>query len=314
MSIAVIIGVHDGIVLAADSASTLTISAAPGSPNAPGAPAGVANVYDNANKIFNLYKGLPIGCVTFGSGSIGNSSIGTLIKDLRAALMDIPKARELGIAFDPKNYTMKEVSEILAKFLGEACQKQNPAILPTTNIGLLLGGYSTNQSLGESWRVEIKEGKATEPVQLRQPDQAGVSWGGMGEAIQRIVLGFSPLIFQALAEVSGEEGKEPISAQQVFNNLNQLLITKLQANLVFAPMPIQDAIDLARFLVHASIMFSRFLPGAQMVGGPIEIAAITKHEDFKWISRKHYYDQSLNKEPVHVVIDKSEEGRGAVAR
>lgn len=52
MSIAVIIGVHDGIVIAADSASTLTIltTATP----LPGAPAGIANVYDNANKIFNL--------------------------------------------------------------------------------------------------------------------------------------------------------------------------------------------------------------------------------------------------------------------
>src|SRR5882672_6058282 len=97
MSIAVIIGVHDGVVLAADSASTLTISVAPGSA------AGVANVYDNANKIFNLYKGLPIGCVTFGAGSIGNSSIGTLIKDLRAALMNRKKGEELGIEFDPNN-------------------------------------------------------------------------------------------------------------------------------------------------------------------------------------------------------------------
>jgi hypothetical protein len=68
-------------------------------------------------------------------------------------------------------------------------------------------------------------------------------------------------------------------------------------------MPIQDAIDLGRFLVHAAIMYSRFLPGAKIVGGPIEIAAITKHEQFKWISRKHYYDYSLNQEPRHVVVD-----------
>ena len=306
MSIAVIIGVHDGIVLAADSASTLTITAAPG------AAAGVANVYDNANKIFNLYKAMPIGCVTFGAGSIGNSSIGTLIKDLRAALMDKDNAAQLRINFDPDNYTMEEVSKTVAKFLGDECQKQNPSTLSNMNIGLLLGGYSTNQSLGESWRVELKAGVATEPTQLRQPDQAGISWGGLGEAIQRIVLGFSPLIFQALADVSGEEGKEPATAQQLFDQLNQLLINKLQANLVFAPMPIQDAIDLGRFLVHVSIMFSRFLPGAQMVGDPIEIAAITKHEGFKWISRKHYYDQTLNKEPLHVVVDKSEKDRRTV--
>ena len=167
MSIAVIIGVHDGMVLAADSASTLTISAAPG------AAAGVANVYDNANKIFNLYKGKPIGCAIFGAGSIGNSSIGTLIKDLRAALMDQEKGRKLGITFDPANYTMEEVSKTVARFLGDECRRQNPAALPTMNIGLLLGGYSTDRSLGESWRVEIKAGVPTEPAQLRP---AGSSW------------------------------------------------------------------------------------------------------------------------------------------
>lgn len=56
----------------------------------------------------------------------------------------------------------------------------------------------------------------------------------------------------------------------------------------------QDAIDLAEFLVHLTIMFSRFSPGAPSVGGPIEIAAVTKHEGFKWIKRKHYYEQRLN--------------------
>lgn len=29
------------------------------------------------------------------------------------------------------------------------------------------------------------------------------------------------------------------------------------------------------------------------VGGPIEIAVITKHEDFKWVKRKHFYRREL---------------------
>ena len=303
MSIAVLVSVHDGLVIAADSASSLTISVAPG------AVAGIAKVYNNANKIFNLYKGKPIGCVTFGAGSIGNSSIGTLIKDLRAALTDKEKAKELGIAFNPDDYTMEGVSKIVAKFLGDECQKQAPPTLANMNIGLLLGGYSTNGSLGESWSIEIQAGKPTEPKQLRPPDQAGISWGGASEVLQRIVIGFSPGIFQVLADVSGTQGQGQVSASQLFEQLNPLLVAKLGASLVFTPMPIQDAIDLSGFLVHASIMFSRFLPGHQIIGGPIEIAAITKHEGFRWISRKHYFDQTLNKEifnikePLHVVVD-----------
>jgi hypothetical protein len=48
MSIAVVVGVHDGVVIAADSASTLMVSVAPNTV------AGIANVYDNANKIFQF--------------------------------------------------------------------------------------------------------------------------------------------------------------------------------------------------------------------------------------------------------------------
>ena len=60
-------------------------------------------------------------------------------------------------------------------------------------------------------------------------------------------------------------------------------------------MPIQDAIDLAHFLVETTIGFVRlavFLP--KSVGGAVEIAAITKHEGFRWVQRKSFYPAGLN--------------------
>jgi hypothetical protein len=294
MSIAVLISVHDGVVLAADSASTLTFGPPPGMPAPVTAPLLAANVYDNANKIFNLVKGLPIGCITFGSGNIGNASVGTLMKDLRKRLTN----NELG--FNQKQYTMKTVADILAQFLADECNKLTPPAVKTTiNAGFLVGGYSTGGDLGESWSVEIKQGVAQPAQKLREPKDAGVSWGGQAEVLQRIMLGFSPQIFEVLAQVSNPPG----NPEDVAKNLAPIFSARCQAPMVFAPMPIQDAIDLARFLVHAASMFSRFLPGPNVVGGPIEIAAITKHEQFKWISRKHYYDQAFNKEPIHVICD-----------
>ena len=298
MSIAVLVSVHDGLVLAADSASTLIVS------NPHGGEPVASNVYDNANKIFNLVKGRPMGCVTFGSGSIGNASIGTLIKDFRLELsVTDPKKNPYG--FDIQNFTMGKVCEHLADFLGKKCSELSAENKSAINIGLLIAGYSSRESLGESWSVEIQKGAPTKPIMLRKKDEVGLNWGGQGEAIQRLVLGFSPLLFNTLAKVS-QPARPP---DQLFRELAPLLQNELQAPLVFAPMPIQDAIDLGRFLVHAATMFSRFLPGPQIVGGPIEIAAITKHEGFKWIARKHYYGQEffenrepLVKEPIHVRI------------
>lgn len=295
MSVAVLIGVHDGVVLAADSASTLSFSVPPGFPLPPGQTGLVANVYDNANKIFNLVKGQPIGCITFGSGNIGNASIGTLIKDLRKKLTNTPEI----MGFNPQEYTMRGVAGLLGSFLNEECQKLDAAARTNVNVGFLLGGYSKPGDLGESWSVEIVQGVAQPPKELRESHIPGVSWGGQAEILQRIMLGFSPGLFDVLAGVMKPSQNPATLAVQ----LMPLLSTRLQAPMVFAPMPIQDAIDLARFLVHASIMFSRFSPGPNIVGGPIEIAAITKHEDFKWISRKHYYDEAVNKEPIHVICD-----------
>jgi hypothetical protein len=69
---------------------------------------------------------------------------------------------------------------------------------------------------------------------------------------------------------------------------------QLTVPMISAAMPIQDSIDLASFLVESTINFSKFAPGATTVGGPMEIAAITKHEGFRWVQRKHYFEIKLN--------------------
>ncbi len=101
------------------------------------------------------------------------------------------------------------------------------------------------------------------------------------------MLGFSPHIADVLVQNLGVPDAQVGQAIEVFKQA-------LTAPLVISAMPFQDAIDLAEFLVELTIKFSRFAPGAQTVGGPIEIAAVSKHEGFKWIKRKHYYRSELN--------------------
>jgi hypothetical protein len=79
MTVALSIKVHDGLVLASDSAATIYASDQDGN-------LATVNVYNNANKVFNLRRGLPIGGMVWGAGSIGRASIATLAKDLRLRL------------------------------------------------------------------------------------------------------------------------------------------------------------------------------------------------------------------------------------
>jgi len=271
MTIAISLKVNDGIVLAADSATTI-YNAQIG---------GVVNIYNSADKIFNIYKGLPIGAITWGSGSIGQSSISTLAKDFREL---ITNSKDWKI--NKSNYTIGEVAKKFKKFIYER------HYIPTFKninekpfLGFMIVGYSSNNQFAEEWEIKIKD-NCNGPNLIRKAEDIGMTWNGEPEAITRLYFGYSRFLFNILKECGIEEPK-----------IEEIIIKcrkRLTIPTVSAPMPIQDAIDLANFLVETTINFSKFSPGAPTVGGPIEIAAITKHEGFKWIKRKHYYKKELN--------------------
>lgn len=277
MTIAISVKVHDGLVLAADSASTII------APVGPAGEEGIINVYNNANKVFNLKKGSPIGGMTWGIGSIGYASISTLIKDLRQRF----DSEDADWKIEPNNYTIEDVAKKVRKFLFEEKYQplyQNAPKKPT--LGFLVAGYSSGQELAEEWLIDIAEGNCAEPKLERPQEEIGCLWYGQPEAIMRLFLGYG----SGLPHVLQQMGIPP---DQLVPAMQQIT-AELAVPLVIAPMPIQDTIDLAEFLVQLAIMYSRFSPGPPTVGGPVESAAITKHEGFKWIQRKHYYEPHLN--------------------
>jgi hypothetical protein len=283
MTVALTLKVNDGLVLAADSASTLTSAQ-------PGAPATVINVYNNANKAFNLRKGLPIGLVTWGLGSISETSIETLAKDLRQRFAGEDPSH-MGWHLDEDTYTIAEVAARVREFMHDEKFAAAAAALPTgaslPDLGFFVVGYSSGASHAEEYHLNIASSGVIGPDLLRQPHETGVTWAGQIDAISRIMNGHGAMLPQTL------ETKLGIPAADIPNAVAQIQ-QDLSAQMVSPAMPIQDAIDLAEYLVDLSIRFSRFMPGSPTVGGPIECAAISKHEGFKWIRRKHYYTAERN--------------------
>jgi len=273
MTIAICIKVNDGVVLAADSASTLSNEN------------GVIKVYDNAVKIANLYKGLPIGIITWGAGSIGSASTATLIKDFRDRIMGLDSDSEKW-AINYSNYSIQEVANKFKEFIFDEIYHKYYSEQQDFIQGFLIAGYSAHSDMAEEWKIEIIEDKCHGPTQVRDINDCGMAWFGQPEAISRLVFGFDP----GLEEILRNNGLSEIKINRILENARQ----SLQAALTFNPMPIQDVIDLSNFLVDLTKNYSRFKPGAATVGGPTEIAAITKHEGYKWITRKHYYDIEYN--------------------
>jgi hypothetical protein len=281
MTIVVTVRVTDGIVLAADSATSFSDAAG-----------NVAKVYNSANKVFNLVKVWPIGAMTYGAGSIGTESISTLSKNLRDRLTP-PKVRRRRKGGDPlmihrSSYTIEDVAAKARGFFEERYKAAYREPVPGYFLGYRVCGYSAQGVLPEAWEIRILENSSEGPIRIYQDDQFGPRWSGETEALDRLILGLGSKIADALGALGVDAS---VVGQTVLG-----LVNHLYANLYLPAMPIQDAIELAEFLVETAVKFSHFSLRPATVGGPIEIATITKHEGFKWVTRKHYYTQEFNVE------------------
>ena len=265
MTICVGLKVRDCIVFAADSAvSMVSVS---------GQQAMVQNVWNHGIKVYNLHKELPIVAMSAGAGNLGSASVSELAKYLRSRLASSVDS----IRIDKNNYEMGDVARLASTFLGE--------FVTNESLEFFVGGYGSSAPHGEIWKFSFTNGVLEGPnLEVAQTVHAYVLWGGSGGyPLHRLVLGRDQRVPAWLANA----GVDP----NVIRDIEQLAYTPL----VDPAMPVQDAINLADFLVDVAKGYSAFAPGANSVGGETDIAVVTRHEGFKWIRRKHFYDARLNR-------------------
>lgn len=63
---------------------------------------------------------------------------------------------------------------------------------------------------------------------------------------------------------------------------------------IVASLPKDELAAMAEALVNLTKFRRRITPERETVGGPIDVAVITKGDGFVWVKRKHYFDQALN--------------------
>lgn len=273
MTVCVALKVHDCIVFAADSAATLstTINGAQT----------VLNVYNNADKVFNLRRDIGVVSMTCGMGHIGGRSISSLAKELRVLITTGDKTVDKG------NYTIEEIVNVADEFLREKYATSAATNGPDDYLEFWVGGYGSDNDHGEIWKIVLSQGTFQAPVQLNAPaKEADIFWGGQGQAISRLLNGVDPdfekhLVKQGMdAKVAGHLG---LSVRSAFGTA-----------IISPTMPVIDTIRLAEFLVRTTIGYFSFAFGSDIVGGEPDIATVTKYEGFRWIKRKHFYPQGLN--------------------
>ena len=260
MTVLVSVKINDGVVMAADSASSFASGM----------------VYRHADKIVNLRQGLPIGAMVTGAGGIGNESIDTLLKDLRRRFNGEDAARP-DWALDPARYTLGEVANRLRAFLFE---EKAAAYTGEVWTRVRLCGYSADRPLAEVWEILLLGPNSPAPTQVQGEQDFGIRWDGEYEALSRLIFGLGT----GFEEAATGSGLTPEGARDLHAKLSPALFELLFVE----AMPIRDAVDLARFLVETTIGFVKFsIARPKTVGGSIAIAAITKHEGFQWVQRQN---------------------------
>ena len=273
MTIAAFVKVFDGLVLAADSATTLVL------------PDGTTQVYNTADKIFHLHRRLPIGAMTWGAGQIGAASIATLSKDLRRRLAGKdPEYQDWEL--DPASYTIEGVADRMFEMFSDLYRSsETPGVL-----GLLTAGYSSGTKDSEVRVMFIDQHNPVRPQVVAREQDAGWQSYAQPEATQRLFLGLDDGLRNRVRSLV------PIER---YPDLDAAFEDAFRSPAV-PPMPLPDAIAFAKYLVDVTVGYRHFILGPDTVGGLVELACISRHEGFKWVSRKHYYTAELNREdPSH---------------
>ncbi|CDZ52327.1 hypothetical protein [Neorhizobium galegae] len=273
MTICIGIKANECIVFVADSATSLASVGPNGEPI-------VNRVYNHADKVFNLFRGQPIFAMTCGLGNFGTESIATIAKAIRRKLM----SGETPISGE--NYTIESVIRFCFDVFLEKFNALDAGIQAITTFEFFVGGFSHDNGGNEIWKFAFTKGQVLPPECISGLDQCTIIWAGQPEACVRLVLGISSQTMNVLKNA----GLDDAQASQLVQNL----IQASEAPLLEPSMPVIDAIRLGEFLAQTTASFVKFLPGADTVGGDLDVATVTKYEGFRWIKRKHFYPTHLN--------------------
>ena len=83
---------------------------------------------------------------------------------------------------------------------------------------------------------------------------------------------------------SSSTGREPALVEQAESPASAAATSSRRPTLVTPGMPLLDAVEVARFLMDTSLAFERLRADRQLktIGGPVDLAIITRHDGFRW--------------------------------
>jgi hypothetical protein len=256
MSLAVTVITPEGIVQAADSRVSIPVNVTDELLS--------FSHFDNATKLLTFEAPHDhVSVTTYGAGTIGSRTAHSFIKEFQRAL--------------PNNrVTTKKFAEALQKFYKEEWEKikDNPQ---NTLMTFQVAGINASQQFGELYVVSVPG--EDPPQKVISNGTFSLYYGGDKSTVDRLVRGRDLKIDNAIIE--NDELKEVIDPlSKIFSEVQE------QHMLPLGSYALQDAIDLARFLIKTTSDMQKLSLNVKSVGGAIDVSCVTKTGACEIISRK----------------------------
>jgi hypothetical protein len=262
MTIVAAVKSRDGLVIGTDSMTQVTQV----NPANPQQGLQFLKSYANATKLFRIAGGIAV--ATWGSGNIGDRSISGIVRDFEDSVgTSVPASIDAAA-----NQLCQHVASIYDGAFSALPQTQQPVL------GFLVGGYSQGQGLAELWEVRFPVGANNTRVNcVRGQQQYGANWRGIELPFTRLHFGFDTRIGDKLV------------AAGVDKTVVQESLGGFETPVVFDSMPVQDAIDYAKFILRTTIGFTTFEIGVPTCGEPLQLAVMLRNRGFEWIEEPRFH-------------------------
>lgn len=261
MSLGVVVQGPEGVVLASDSRLSLTAQRKGGPP--------LPVDFDNATKLLT-FSGQDqhryVGAVTYGAAVIGLRSAHSLMPEFAVELEE------------EERLEVEEYAHRLSAFFLHRWEQVVPEDYTGPPMTFIVGGYDRNAAYGRVFLIEIPSNP--EPVEQHPGvSEFGMTWGGQLDVASRVIQGYDPSVPGILHK---ELGMSDSDIERVLNVLKR----NLRLSVPYEVLPLQDCIDLATFMIRTTMDAQSLSVARRGVGGPIDVAVITRTEPIKYIQRK----------------------------
>ena len=268
-------------------------------------------------KNYNTWEALPL------ISEVAKRDVTALLRKYRVI---INKAKE-----DIFQNLTKTASQQLTKIAGNLFVKFPDHVLNSQVTGIVIAGFGSKEMFPalQAFSVEgiandiLKHGRDTSVVVNMQTPGAIVPFAqkemvstfmeGIEPGYKRVVDGYLSTLFEQYPETlvdsidaldnterAALKGKLKEISNEVLNEFEQALkIYRTEKYIepvvrVVAHLPKDELAEMAESLVNLTKFKRKVSMQEETVGGPIDVAVISKGDGFIWIKRKHYFEPGLN--------------------